>query len=71
MSAATTTVVEATPDALALATRELEPAEALALSAEVAGFIARIRTLTTRAKGIVVTGRGQESEETRGQPRAR
>jgi hypothetical protein len=63
MSAATTTVVEATPDALALATRELEPAEALALSAEVAGFITRIRTLTTRAKGIVVTGRGQESEE--------
>ncbi len=63
MSAATTTVVEATPDALALATRELEPAEALVLNADVAGFITRIRTLTTRAKGIVVSARGQEAEE--------
>ena len=65
MSAAVSTeaIVEPTPDALAIVTRELEPAEAVALSADVAGFIARIRTLTARAKTIIVTGRGQEHEE--------
>lgn len=60
---AVATTIETTPDALALATRELEPAEALALTADIDGFMTRIRTLRTRAQGIVVTGRGQEAEE--------
>ena len=63
MAAASTTIVETTPDALALATRELEPAEALVLRADVAGFFERIHTLRKRAEGISVTARGQENEE--------